>query len=185
MLVKQLKSEIEVAQAIRSLPKERGYTVLDIETVSKTEDPKDAKNPHKARPVDVQILGRDDNEVFIFSAEFARPLLRLSPQMRLVGQNFKYDLICLAKAGINLTGYRWHDTMLLDALVDENATSHSLDSIVTRLYGKVGYKDDFWDKYESYLDAPVEERLKYGAADIYWTNLVYKKLMEKLNDRFS
>jgi len=180
MQIKRVTSRSELESVVKPLYSEREYTVVDIETVSPTGDPKDAKNPHKATPVDVQLLG-GDGIIYVAAFEHASVLRMLDPRVVLVGQNFKYDLICLAKNGLDLTDYWWHDTMLLDALVDENAASHSLDNMVKRYFGKVEYKADFWEKYANYTDASEEERLLYGGQDIYWTNKVYLKLMEKLN----
>jgi len=100
--------------------------------------------------------------------------------MILVGQNLKYDFIVLNKHGIDLTDYRWEDTMLLDHLVDENV-SHSLENILNRRYGEVNYKADFWDKYNSYDEAPLKERHQYAGSDIIYTDLVYRDLKGELN----
>lgn len=177
-----LDSKKKIDAELANIGYYRDYTVVDTETVSKTEEKEDAKNPLKAKLVDIQVLGVDDR-ILIFSADYADSLLKINPKTTIVGQNFKYDLKVLHKHGVDLTNYRWHDTMILDHLIDENR-SHSLSKMISVYFGQNSYKDDFWDKYEQYTDAPLRERYEYGARDIMWTNKIYLKQMELLSEYY-
>jgi DNA polymerase I len=59
-----------------------------------------------------------------------RPLVELleDPEIRKVGQNLKYDLLVLRRAGIDLKGIDF-DTMIASYLLDPGRREHSLDSL--------------------------------------------------------
>ncbi len=155
----------QIRSHIEWLNRNTNYVVCDTETTH--------KNPHKAELVDVQISGKHDKEVVIFPAQYAENLKLIS--VRMVWQNFKYDLIVLARHGVDLRDKEHWDTMLVEHLLDENMYNYNLPTLIEKHAGMdVGYKGDFWSKYASYLDAPFEERMQYGAQDIYWTGFVYR-----------
>lgn len=166
---KYLDTETDIKAAIDTINETRAYTVLDVETTG--------INAHTCDLVDIQLLVKDDL-VCMFPAKFCKLLSGLKPDMLLVGQNIKYDFSVLARYDVYLMDRPFHDTMLLDHLVDENE-SHSLGSIAERAGIGSDWKD-FWDKYKSYLDAPFEERLEYACNDIIITDGCYKWLLASL-----
>ncbi len=65
-----------------------------------------------------------------------RPLVELleDPGVRKVGQNLKYDLIVLERAGVRLRGVAF-DTMVASYVLDPNRRQHSLDALALDLLG--------------------------------------------------
>ena len=59
-----------------------------------------------------------------------KPLLE-DPKSDKVGQNLKYDMSVLARAGIHLEGIRF-DTMLESYVLDSTATRHDMDSLALK-----------------------------------------------------
>ena len=142
------------------------FVVIDTET--------DSKDPRKANLIDIQMSGEGEESAVMFSGRFLPLLAELRPLQ--VYHNFKYDWKVMLRAGLDMRGKPMRDTMLLHHLVDETA-EHSLDSIVKARWG-TNYKEEFWSKYATYQEAPVEERLKYGAADAVFTGRLYRELLE-------
>lgn len=62
--------------------------------------------------------------------EALRPVLE-DPEIEKVGQNLKYDMIVLRKAGIEVSGVRF-DTMIADYLLEAGRRSHNLDDLAER-----------------------------------------------------
>ena len=62
-----------------------------------------------------------------------KPVL-VNPQVKKIGQNIKYDLIVLRRAGIDLKGISF-DTMVASYILDSSRTSHSLDSLALDYLG--------------------------------------------------
>lgn len=148
------------------------YVVLDTETTG--------LNPRKCQIVDVQMSGREAEEVYMFPGSLARLLKDLS--VRQVGQNWiKYDWQALYHSGVDIRTPNVHDTMLIHHLVDENA-SHSLDDWVQENY-QDDYKEKFWAQYKSYQEAPLETRKDYACKDIVYTDRFYRSLLGGLGSQ--
>src|SRR5262249_32484987 len=62
-----------------------------------------------------------------------RPLLA-DPRTEKVGQNAKYDILALARAGVELGG-PVTDTMILSYLLESGERNHNLDQLAQRLLG--------------------------------------------------
>lgn len=176
---KYIDSPDELARQIDTINEVRSYCVLDIECDPPSLDSlDDAKNPHKARLVDIQLTG-PGHEVLIFPDELAPELLKIKPAMVLVGHNLKYDLIVLHRYGVDLTPHAWRDTMIMDHLIDENRR-HSLGKCVENYFGVTGLKD-FWEEYNYYTQAPEDVRWTYGATDIMYTERLYREQLRRLD----
>lgn len=85
-----------------------------------------------------------------------------------IGQNLKFDAsMILAKIGIRMR--MDHDTLMLAALIDENALDKGLDTLTKRYAPEMaGYADAFnekWDKSRMDL-VPLDEILGYGVGDV-------------------
>lgn len=102
------------------------------------------------------------------------------PDTSVVGQNLKYDALWM----LNRFGIRIRiddDTLMLAALVDENAMSKDLDTL-TKLYvpAMAGYADSFNQKHnKDRMDlVPLEEIVDYGCGDV---DAVFRLLQELLD----
>jgi DNA polymerase-1 len=169
MKFKQLKSEAEVRSLIDWHNANSKYVVLDTETTS--------KNPREAKLLDIQMSGRGEDEAVLFSGDYLLLLRELKPTC--VWWNMKYDLIVAHRHGVDLRGLKNEDGMLLHHLLDENS-EHDLDSLVQAQFGD-RYKEEFWEKYENYLDAPFEERIQYACKDIVYTGRIYRHISKALD----
>jgi DNA polymerase-1 len=63
--------------------------------------------------------------------ETLKPILE-SPAVEIVGQNLKYDLLVLRRAGVDLAP-GWTDTMVLSYLLESGERNHNLDELARRL----------------------------------------------------
>ncbi len=167
MRYRRLTSADQVRDLIRFHNTNSEYVVLDCETTD--------LNPRKAKLVDIQLSGYTEDEPVVFGAGLSAQLLALNNHV-LVGHSIKYDIAVLYHNGIDLRGTDIRDTLLLGALLDENRDSNSLDSYVKELW-QDPYKEQFWAKYKSYLEAPQDERDLYSTKDIYYTGKLYQYLL--------
>jgi len=78
------------------------------------------------------------------SSEPCRPLADVleDPAVRKVGQNLKYDLIVLGRAGVELRGV-WFDTMIASYVLDPGRREHGLDALAVAIlaYKTTSYAD--------------------------------------------
>ncbi len=156
-----LRTEQQVEDLISRLVAEQIPVVLDLETTG--------LNPHTDKIVDIALMQLGGEVVSFIAPNLTTSLSKL--KVPLIGQNFKFDLNMLYRAGVDLRQY-WHgDTMLNDHLLDENQ-EHGLGAQVQRRY-QDNYKEVFWGKYENYTDAPVDVRLAYNATDVWYTGKIF------------
>ncbi len=166
-----LKTEAEVAALIEWHNANSEYVVLDLETTG--------LDAFTDEIVDIQISGREHERVFIFSGTLAAALRPLAT--RPVGHNLKFDVTFLVRKGHSFAlDWKYHDTMLLAHLENENRESCSLDALIKEFYGaESSHKEAFWGKYKSYQEAPEEERYAYGALDVSCTAKLYEQLIAR------
>ncbi len=107
--------------------------------------------------------------------------LEILKEKQLIFQNFVVDHYILAKNGLNLMDTLFVDTMLMDHLIDETRT-HNLEDMVFREFGD-NYKSEFWAKYKSIEDAPLDERLEYEGKDAIYTRRLGIRFLDALVDR--
>ena len=100
-----------------------------------------------------------------------------------VGQNFKYDLNVLERAGIRLGGIR-HDTMLESYTWHSSATRHDMDSLAARYLGRqttpyeaVAGKGK---KQVTFDQVPVAIAADYAGEDAEVTLALHEHLLPKL-----
>lgn len=163
-----LKTEEEFRSVIEKHNEESDYVVIDLETTG--------LDSFKDQIVDIQLSGFRDDEVYIAPGSMASVLTLLDATP--VGHNLRFDITMLYRKGIDVSHWKYHDTMLMGHLVNETRDSYSLESYVTELWGS-DYKS-FWDKYDSYLEASEIERYEYGMADIIYTDKLYRFLLDSL-----
>jgi DNA polymerase-1 len=111
-----------------------------------------------------------------------RPLLE-DPQQAKVGQNLKYDMSVLARAGIDLRGVR-HDTMLESYVLDSVGTRHNMDDMALRFLGRETTRfEDVAGKGRKQLtfdQVPVEQAGPYAAEDADVTLQLHERLWPRL-----
>lgn len=106
------------------------------------------------------------------------------PEVDVIGQNTKFDVNFLwATTGIRLKV--GGDTLMVAALLDENAISKSQNVLVKQYVPEMaGYDDHFnatVDKSRMW-EAPLSAILDYGCGDVDSGLLLYHRLMDKLEE---
>ena len=114
-----------------------------------------------------------------------KPLLE-NPEIHKVGQNIKYDLIVLARYGIDLQGVLF-DTMIASHLLNPGTRGHSLDRIAMNLFGyKMVSYEEVAGKGKTQIgfeEVPVDIAADYAAEDADITFMAYKVLERELKDQ--
>lgn len=114
--------------------------------------------------------------------EKLRPLLE-DGSIGKVGQNLKYDMRVLKRAGIELSGIRF-DTMIAAYLLEAGSGSGrvNLDALALRYFNHqmIPFKELVPDKDGTILDAPLEKTAEYAAEDASVTWLLYSRLAPEL-----
>lgn len=99
--------------------------------------------------------------------EVLRPILEDADRPK-VGQNLKYDIIVLRRAGISLNGVA-ADTMLLSYLLHPESRSHSLDSMAAEYlnHKMIPYSDvtGTGKKQIGFAEVAVDKATEYAAED--------------------
>ena len=116
-----------------------------------------------------------------------RPILE-SERPAKIGQNLKYDMSVLARAGIDLTGIEF-DTMLESYVLDSTATRHDMDSLALKYLGhRTIHFEDIAGKGAKQLtfnQIPVEDAGPYAAEDADVTLRLHRVLRPRLEEHAS
>ena len=119
--------------------------------------------------------------------ERLRPLLE-SGRPAKIGQNLKYDMSVLARAGIALNGIGF-DTMLESYVLDSTATRHDMDSLALKYLGHrtIHYEDIAGKgaKQLSFNQIAIEEAGRYAAEDADVTLQLHRVLRPRLEEHAS
>jgi len=111
-----------------------------------------------------------------------RPILE-SERPAKIGQNLKYDLSVLARAGIRLAGVAF-DTMLESYVLDSTATRHDMDSLALKYLGyrTIHYEDIAGKgaKQLSFNRVPIGDAGPYAAEDADVTLRLHRVLRPRL-----
>ena len=114
-----------------------------------------------------------------------RPILE-SERPAKIGQNLKYDMSVLARAGIRLAGIRF-DTMLESYVLDSTATRHDMDSLALKYLGhRTIHFEDIAGKGAKQLtfnQIPVEYAGPYAAEDADVTLRLHRVLRPRLEEQ--
>ncbi|MFW6199188.1 MAG: DNA polymerase I [Gemmatimonadota bacterium] len=90
------------------------------------------------------------------------------PEVRKVGQNLKYDLTVLRRAGVELRGV-WFDTMVASYVIDPGRRQHSMDVLATDYlaYDTVSYEEvaGKGKSQISFARVPLDEATTYACED--------------------
>jgi DNA polymerase-1 len=107
-----------------------------------------------------------------------RPLL-VSPRHLKIGQNLKYDILVLARAGVEVSG-PLYDTMLASYLANPAAKSHGMDNLAAELldYRTISFSEvaGSGKNKTSFDEVEVEKAAIYAAEDADITLRLYEKL---------
>lgn len=109
--------------------------------------------------------------------------LLCNPDTCVIGQNLKYDNVYVTTQ----LGFRFRiggDTLMLAALVDENAMTKGQDDLVKRYVPQMaGYADHFNATYDKgkMWEIPLEQMLDYGCGDVESCFLLYEVLYDKVS----
>ena len=113
-----------------------------------------------------------------------RPILE-SERPAKIGQNLKYDMSVLARAGITLSGVEF-DTMLESYVLDSTATRHDMDSLALKYLGhRTIHFEDIAGKGAKQLtfnQIPIEEAGPYAAEDADVTLRLHRALRPRLEE---
>ena len=119
--------------------------------------------------------------------EKLRPILE-SVHPAKIGQNLKYDMSVLARAGIALAGVEF-DTMLESYVLDSTATRHDMDSLALKYLGhRTIHFEDIAGKGAKQLtfnQIPIEEAGPYAAEDADVTLRLHRVLRPRLEEHAS
>jgi DNA polymerase-1 len=114
--------------------------------------------------------------------EKLKPLLE-DEAAKKIGQNLKYDMSVLARAGIELRGIAF-DTMLESYVLDSVATRHDMDSLALKYLGHktIAFADVAGKgaKQLTFNQVGLEEAAKYAAEDADITLRLHQALWPKL-----
>ena len=117
--------------------------------------------------------------------EKLRPIIE-SERPAKIGQNLKYDMSVLARAGLALAGAAF-DTMLESYVLDSTATRHDMDSLALKYLGHrtIHYEDVAGKgaKQLSFDQVPIEDAGPYAAEDADVTLRLHRVLRPRLEAR--
>ena len=119
--------------------------------------------------------------------ERLRPIIE-SARPAKIGQNLKYDMSVLARAGITLAGAAF-DTMLESYVLDSTATRHDMDSLALKYLGHrtIHYEDIAGKgaKQLAFNAVPIEDAGPYAAEDADITLRLHRVLRPRLEEHAS
>ena len=119
--------------------------------------------------------------------EKLRPTLESERPVK-IGQNLKYDMSVLARAGIALNGIGF-DTMLESYVLDSTATRHDMDSLALKYLGhRTIHFEDIAGKGAKQLtfnQIPIEQAGPYAAEDADVTLRLHRVLRPRLEEHAS
>ena len=114
--------------------------------------------------------------------EKLRPIIE-SARPAKIGQNLKYDMSVLARAGITLAGAAF-DTMLESYVLDSTATRHDMDALALKYlrHRTIHYEDIAGKgaKQLTFNQIPIEEAGPYAAEDADVTLRLHRVLRPRL-----
>ncbi len=124
--------------------------------------------------------------------EALRPMLE-DPGIPKVGHNLKYDMIVLARAGVDLRGFNqpdakpdtvFGDTMIASYLIDASRSSHSLDALTQALLGRqnLSIKDliGTGKNQKRFDQVPLDQAGPYAAEDADVTLRLANRMLPEL-----
>ena len=136
-------------------------------------------------PVGHHYLGMPEQLPLDRVLEAVRPLLASPCQLK-IGQNLKYDILVLARAGVEVSG-PIYDTMLASYLANPATRSHGMDNLAAELlnYHTISYSEvaGSGKKQIGFEEVEVEKATTYAAEDADITLRLYEKLVPMVTEQ--
>jgi len=136
-------------------------------------------------PVGHHYLGMPEQLPLDRVLEAVRPLLA-SPRRLKIGQNLKYDILVLARAGVEVSG-PIYDTMLASYLANPATRSHGMDNLAAELlnYHTISYSEvaGSGKKQIGFEEVEVKKATIYAAEDADITLRLYEKLVPMVTEQ--
>ncbi|MGD9343461.1 MAG: DNA polymerase I, partial [Desulfuromonadales bacterium] len=136
-------------------------------------------------PVGHHYLGVPEQLPLATVLEAVRPLF-VSPRHLKIGQNLKYDILVLARAGVEVSG-PIYDTMLASYLANPAARSHGMDNLAAELlnYQTISYSDvaGSGKKQVGFDEVEVDKATTYAAEDADITLRLYETLVPMVTEQ--
>jgi DNA polymerase I len=116
------------------------------------------------------------------------PLVALleDPELPKVGQNLKYDLLVLRRAGVSLRGIAF-DTMVASYVLDPGRRSHGLDALSTDFLGytPISYQDvaGKGKKQVPFAQVPMDAAVDYACEDADLTLRLRDRFLPQLEEQ--
>jgi len=136
-------------------------------------------------PVGHHYLGMPEQLPLDRVLEAVRPLLA-SPRQLKIGQNLKYDILVLARAGVEVSG-PIYDTMLASYLANPATRSHGMDNLAAELlnYHTISYSEvaGSGKKQIGFEEVEVKKATIYAAEDADITLRLYEKLVPMVTEQ--
>ena len=136
-------------------------------------------------PVGHHYLGMPEQLPLDRVLEAVRPLLA-SPRQLKIGQNLKYDILVLARAGVEVGG-PIYDTMLASYLANPATRSHGMDNLAAELlnYHTISYSEvaGSGKKQIGFEEVEVDKATTYAAEDADITLRLYEKLVPMVTEQ--
>jgi DNA polymerase-1 len=178
-------TEDELATMLTELEKVERFA-FDTETTG--------LNPHRAElvgmsfsvktgaawyiPISHRYLGAPEQLPMATVLDAIRPLLTDSNKLK-IGQNLKYDILVLGRAGIDVTE-PLYDTMLASYLANPASNSHGMDALASTLldYRTIPFSEvaGSGKNQVTFDEVEVEKAVVYAAEDADITLRLYEKL---------
>jgi DNA polymerase I len=184
-----ITTEAELTSLIQEL-RAAGRFALDTETTSKDQMRAElvglsfCAEPHRAVYLPVAHTGEGaQNQIARERAlEILRPLLE-DPAVKKIGQNAKYDLIVLARAGVQVQGLDF-DTMVASYLLNPRRRSHGLDALALEFLGHkmISYEEVTDGGKKKFSEVPVEQALRYSGEDADVTLMLHDLFLPLLKE---
>jgi DNA polymerase-1 len=185
-------TEDELAAMLTELEKVERFA-FDTETTS--------LNPHRAElvgmsfsvktgaawyiPISHRYLGAPEQLPLATVLEAIRPLLT-DPNKLKIGQNLKYDILVLGRAGVDVSE-PLYDTMLASYLANPASNSHGMDALASTLldYRTIPFSEvaGSGKNQVTFDEVEVEKAVVYAAEDADITLRLYEKLEPMVNQQ--
>ncbi|MCR9143957.1 MAG: DNA polymerase I [bacterium] len=180
-----------LAQLTKLMGKKKVLTV-DTET--------DHQEPMRARLVGISMCAKPGKAVYValppaedslfasegLDADEARPLLKAfleDPDLKIIGQNIKYDMIVLRNWGLDLPA-PYFDTMIASYLCNPNVRRHNMDDMAVDLLGyeTIKYAEIVGSgrNKKTMAEIPPAEITDYACEDADITYQLHDKLVPAL-----
>jgi DNA polymerase-1 len=170
-----------LVQALKAAP----LAALDTETTG--------LDPLRTNLVGVSFSMEETRAFYVpFNAELMptaildalRPYLE-DPTRPKAGQNAKYDVLALRRAGVSVRGYSI-DTMIASFCLDPEQRQHNLDALALRHYGykKIATKELIGSGKSqiTMADAPIEQVGEYACEDADFTFRLARRFLPRLEE---